>query len=248
MERFDKVQREAANPSNGDVETAPTTNGARHAETNNVAESVEKNGRGYEVSPPTHKRKASSPPEDDDDDDDELSDVKDSPPPKKVKKISKPKKEPKEETDEQMARRLAAEDARPGRATRGGGAKPKKAVAKKEKGKPKKKSAAKINSDVDSEVEGGSASPKPEKEKKGGFHKPMNLSVPLQDLIGESQLSRPQTVKRIWAYVREHDLQDPKDKRHIICDEKLRAVFRSDKIHMFTMNKVLAGQLWPVEE
>lgn len=240
MERFDKVQRERANPSAGAAEPAPTTNGAAHD--GDVAETTEKDGDAFS---PSNKRKASTPPEDDDE---ELSDVKDTPPPKKAKKSSKPKVEA-EETDKQMARRLAAEYAAPGRATRGGGAKPKKAApVKKSQGKSKKKSAAKINSDDDSEIEGGSTSPKPEKEKKGGFHKPMNLSEPLQDLLGESQMSRPQTVKKIWEYVRAHDLQDPKDKRNIRCDDKMRAVFKSDKIHMFTMNKVLAGQLYPVEE
>ena len=62
------------------------------------------------------------------------------------------------------------------------------------------------------------------------------------------QLSRPQTVKRIWAYIREHDLQDPKDKRMIICDDSMRAIFRIDKIHMFTMNKILNQNLYNPDE
>ena len=62
-----------------------------------------------------------------------------------------------------------------------------------------------------------------------------------------NQLSRPQTVKRIWQYVREHDLQDPRDKRQIRCDDAMRAVFKADKIHMFTMNKILAQNLYPDE-
>jgi hypothetical protein len=35
-------------------------------------------------------------------------------------------------------------------------------------------------------------------------------------------------------------IQDPGDKREIICDEKLRAVFGVSKINMFKMNKVLS--------
>lgn len=62
------------------------------------------------------------------------------------------------------------------------------------------------------------------------------------------QLSRPQTVKRIWMYVREHNLQDPKDKRMIRCDDAMRAVFKQDKIHMFTMNKILNQNLYPADE
>lgn len=193
-----------------------------------------------------------------------MSDVKDSPPPPK-----KAKKGPKSEakTDEELAREMQDELNRVGaRATRGGATKKKPAVKAK---KIKKKSAAKIRSEDDSEVDDGDSSgDKPEKEKKGGFHvrshpsypsldhiltlhvqqKPMNLSQPLIDLLGEPQLSRPQTVKRIWAYVKERDLQDPSDKRQIRCDDLLRAVFKSDRIHMFTMNKVLATQLYPADE
>ncbi|KAK5123973.1 hypothetical protein LTR85_002170 [Meristemomyces frigidus] len=243
MERFDKVQRERAHAAGTEpVEPAPTTNGTTHAnkaevKEEDITETVEQEEE--EPSPaPSNKRKA-----EDDSDEDELSDVKDSPPPKKAKKAPKSAAE----SDEQMAKRLQAEfSAGGGRSTRGGGTTKRKPAAKKEK-KRKKKSAAKINSDDDSGVE-GSSSPKPEREKKGGFHKLMNLSEPLQALLGESQLSRPQTVKRIWAYVKERNLQDPSDKRQIRCDELMRGVFKSDKIHMFTMNKVLAGQLYPAEE
>jgi upstream activation factor subunit UAF30 len=76
----------------------------------------------------------------------------------------------------------------------------------------------------------------------------MALSEPLAALLGESVLSRPQCVKKIWQYVKERDLQDPADKRQIRCDDRMRAVFKSDRVHMFTMNKVLATQLYPYEE
>ena len=120
-----------------------------------------------------------------------------------------------------------------------------KTVTKKAKATPKKKSKAKINSDDDSNV---SDSEKPEKEKKGGFHKPMTLSQPLSQMLGESQLSRPQTVKKIWAYVKERDLQDPSDKRQIRCDDAMRAVFKQERVHMFTMNKLLASHLYAADE
>ncbi len=67
-------------------------------------------------------------------------------------------------------------------------------------------------------------------------------------LIKAAQLSRPQVVKKIWAYIKERDLQDPADKRQIRCDEKLQSVFKLDKVHMFTMNKILSKQLYDVEE
>lgn len=80
------------------------------------------------------------------------------------------------------------------------------------------------------------------------LQKPMALSEPLAAVLGETQLSRPQTVKKIWEYVKARDLQDPADKRQIRCDEALRAVFKADRVHMFTMNKILSQNLYPVDE
>jgi upstream activation factor subunit UAF30 len=76
----------------------------------------------------------------------------------------------------------------------------------------------------------------------------MNLSPALSELLNETQLSRPQTVKKIWEYVKERDLQDPEDKRQIRCDEPLRAVFKQDRVHMFTMNKILSQNLYAIDE
>jgi len=76
----------------------------------------------------------------------------------------------------------------------------------------------------------------------------MTLSQPLSSLLGETELSRPQTVSKIWKYVKARDLQDEKDKRWIICDDAMRAVFKSDKVQMFTMNKILNQNLYDKEE
>jgi hypothetical protein len=72
-------------------------------------------------------------------------------------------------------------------------------------------------------------------------------AVPLRTLANP-YLQKPQTVKKIWAYVKERDLQDPSDKRQIRCDDKMHAVFKQDKVHMFTMNKLLAAHYYPMEE
>jgi upstream activation factor subunit UAF30 len=66
--------------------------------------------------------------------------------------------------------------------------------------------------------------------------------------IDFDQLSRPQVVKKIWEHIKANDLQDPSDKRQIRCDEPMQAVFKQDKVHMFTMNKLLGKQLYDVEE
>jgi len=62
----------------------------------------------------------------------------------------------------------------------------------------------------------------------------MGGSDALSELVGEPRLSRPQTVKRIWDYVKARDLQDQTDKRYILCDEPLRSVFHTERLHMFT--------------
>lgn len=55
-----------------------------------------------------------------------------------------------------------------------------------------------------------------------------------------STASRPEVVKKLWIYFKEHQLQNPKDKREILLDDKLERVFKRKKITMFSMNKFLS--------
>nr|XP_011458331.1 PREDICTED: upstream activation factor subunit spp27 isoform X2 [Fragaria vesca subsp. vesca] len=82
--------------------------------------------------------------------------------------------------------------------------------------------------------------------KRGGFKTVYSLSPQLQVVVGEPEMARPEVVKKIWAYIREKDLQDPKNRRNIICDETLHAVFHVKSIDMFKMNKVLSKHIWPL--
>ncbi|EKD13590.1 uncharacterized protein L3040_009000 [Drepanopeziza brunnea f. sp. 'multigermtubi'] len=170
------------------------------------------------------------------------SDSEDAPPPKKKRKQAAAGGQ---NDDAKLAARLQAQENRSTRATRGGAAA--KKVVKKAK-KPRKKSEKKIAKEDDSELEIGSDGEVKEKPKKGGFHKQYSLSAPLANVIGEPTLSRPQVVKKIWEYIKARDLQDPADKRQILCDDKLQMVFKTEKVHMFTMNKILSKQLYDVEE
>ncbi|KAJ4870793.1 SWIB/MDM2 domain superfamily protein [Raphanus sativus] len=58
-----------------------------------------------------------------------------------------------------------------------------------------------------------------------GIMKPRPVTPEMQDVVGESVIPRTQALKRIWAYIKEHDLQDPRNKKVIICDEKLKKIF-----------------------
>ncbi|KAF9243128.1 SWIB-domain-containing protein [Melanogaster broomeanus] len=116
------------------------------------------------------------------------------------------------------------------------------AASSPKKGKRKSKKSAET---VDSEDEddGGKVKKKKRSAAKGGFAKEYTLSGPLSTLVGVEKLSRPQVVKRLWEYIHGHELQNPSNKKEIICDDAFRAVFAVDKIDMFRMNKVLGQHL-----
>ncbi|XVE87183.1 hypothetical protein DITRI_Ditri18aG0095600 [Diplodiscus trichospermus] len=86
-----------------------------------------------------------------------------------------------------------------------------------------------------------------DKKKGGGFNKVCRLSPQLQELVGVPALARTEVVKQIWAYIREKNLQDPDNKKNIICDEPLRALFGVHSIDMFQMNKALSKHIWPLD-
>jgi len=46
-------------------------------------------------------------------------------------------------------------------------------------------------------------------------------------------------VKGIWDHIKRNNLQNPDNKREIICDEPLKAVLGVNKIDMFAMNKLI---------
>ncbi|SSD59449.1 related to Protein TRI1 [Saccharomycodes ludwigii] len=69
------------------------------------------------------------------------------------------------------------------------------------------------------------------------------LSPKLQNILGETELSRTQVVKKIWDYIKKHNLQNPEDKREILCDGLMKPVF-GKKVTMFDMNKLLSKHLY----
>jgi len=94
--------------------------------------------------------------------------------------------------------------------------------------------------DTDNE---GSDDDEPKKKKGGGLSKEYVLSEPLAALVQQESLSRPQVVKKLWAYIKSNNLQNPTNGREILCDGALRAVFNTEKIDMFKMNKELGKHL-----
>ncbi|KAF5742122.1 putative brg-1 associated factor [Tripterygium wilfordii] len=81
----------------------------------------------------------------------------------------------------------------------------------------------------------------------GGLNKVCGVSPELQVVVGQPALPRTEIVKQLWAYIRKHNLQDPSNKRKIICDDALRLVFETDCTDMFKMNKLLAKHIITLE-
>ena len=76
------------------------------------------------------------------------------------------------------------------------------------------------------------------------FMKPLTPSPALAAIVGAKPLPRTQVVKKLWAYIKKNNRQDPKNKRNIIPDEKLALVFGSKKaINMFEMTKLVSNHL-----
>ncbi|XP_041002186.1 upstream activation factor subunit spp27-like [Juglans microcarpa x Juglans regia] len=85
---------------------------------------------------------------------------------------------------------------------------------------------------------------------KSGFLAPLQLSDALVKFLGtgESALSRGDVIKRIWDYIKQNNLQDPSDKRRILCDEKLKELFDVDSFIGFTVSKLLASHFMKTEQ
>ncbi len=78
----------------------------------------------------------------------------------------------------------------------------------------------------------------------GGFSAPLQPDAALAAVIGSDPLPRTEVTKRIWDYIRTNNLQDPKDKRTIRADAKLKPVFDGkDAVSMFEMTKLVNSHL-----
>jgi chromatin remodeling complex protein RSC6 len=75
------------------------------------------------------------------------------------------------------------------------------------------------------------------------FMKPMTPSATLAAVIGPGAIPRTEVTKKIWEYIKKHDLQDPQNKRNINADDKLRPLFGKDQVSMFEMTKLISGHL-----
>jgi upstream activation factor subunit UAF30 len=97
-----------------------------------------------------------------------------------------------------------------------------KATAKKAAPAAKKKSARKPNA---------------------AFMKAFTPSEALADVIGAAAAARTEVVKKLWAYIKKHNLQNPKNKRNILADDKLAKVFGKKEVTMFELASLIGKHL-----
>ena len=134
---------------------------------------------------------------------------------KKAAKKSTAKKAAKKTTAKKAAKKTAK------KATAKKAAPGKKATAKKAAA-PKKKSARKPNA---------------------AFMQAFTPSSELAAVIGAAAAARTEVVKKLWAYIKKHNLQNPKNKRNILADDKLKKVFGKNEVSMFELASLIGKHL-----
>ncbi len=73
--------------------------------------------------------------------------------------------------------------------------------------------------------------------------KALTPSPELAEVVGSTPLPRTEVVKKLWAYIKKHNLQDAQNRRNINADDKLMPIFGKKQVSMFEMTKIVSGHL-----
>ena len=74
--------------------------------------------------------------------------------------------------------------------------------------------------------------------------KPLNLSPELEAVVGKGPLPRTEVVKQLWVYIKKNNRQKPQNKRNILADDKLKAIFGGKGgVTMFEMTKLVSAHM-----
>ncbi len=121
---------------------------------------------------------------------------------------------------------------------------PKKATAK--KATAKKATAKKAAAPAKKATVKKAAAPKKAKTARkpnAAFMKALTPSAELAAVIGATAVARTEVVKKLWAYIRKNNLQNPKNKRNILADDKLKKVFGKNEVSMFELASLIGKHL-----
>ncbi|CAK9144808.1 unnamed protein product [Ilex paraguariensis] len=107
----------------------------------------------------------------------------------------------------------------------------KKTTTTKSKPKPKPRSKSPVSP----------PKPRPPPTRPTGIMKSAPLSPALGSFLGVHETSRSDAVKKIWDYIKLHNLQNPTNKKEIYCDAKLKTIFEGrDKVGFLEIGKLLS--------
>lgn len=74
-----------------------------------------------------------------------------------------------------------------------------------------------------------------------GIERAVVLAEPLASFLGDTVILRSHIPKRVSEYVKKHDLQDPNDRRSILCDDALKTALKVDTFTFFSLTKIISG-------
>lgn len=78
----------------------------------------------------------------------------------------------------------------------------------------------------------------------GAFMAPLQPSEALAKVVGTKAIPRTEVVKKLWAYIKKNNLQDPKNRRNVKADANLTKVFNGKSVvSMFEMTKLVSKHL-----
>ena len=75
------------------------------------------------------------------------------------------------------------------------------------------------------------------------FMKAMTPSAALAAIIGDKPVPRTEVTKKVWEYIKKHNLQDSAKRTMINADAKLKEIFKKAQVSMFEMTKLINGHL-----
>jgi len=76
------------------------------------------------------------------------------------------------------------------------------------------------------------------------FMRPLLPSSALSKVVGSKPIPRTEVVKKLWTYIKKHNLQDAKNRRNINADANLKAIFGGKTtVSMFEMTKLVSKHL-----
>ncbi|XP_071701453.1 protein TRI1-like [Rutidosis leptorrhynchoides] len=80
----------------------------------------------------------------------------------------------------------------------------------------------------------------PKRGRPAGILKSTPVSPALGEFLGVSEISRTNAVKKVWEYIKSNKLQNPANKKEIICDDKLKTIFSGkDKVGFLEIAKLM---------